>query len=57
LSFNHAGSLTTAPAYDESGPPIIAGSGTASSGTFAGFSIGKVLAGFSGACSANSILS
>jgi len=42
LSFNPAGSLTTAPVYNESGPPIIAGTGTQAGTTFAGFSIGKL---------------
>lgn len=42
LSFNPAGSLTTAPVYNESGPPIIAGSGSAGDITFAGFSVGKI---------------
>lgn len=35
-------SFTTAPVYNQSGPPILSGSGTAGSVTFAGFSIGKV---------------
>jgi hypothetical protein len=42
LSFNPAGSLTTAPVYNESGPPIIAGTGSAGAITFSGFSVGKV---------------
>ena len=42
LSFNSAGALTTAPIYNESGPPIIAGSGSAGAITFSGLSIGKV---------------
>jgi hypothetical protein len=42
LNFNPAGSLTTAPVYNQSGPPIIAGSGSAGAITFAGFSFGKV---------------
>jgi len=44
LSFNPAGSLTTAPVYNGSGPPIITGSGAAGSITFAGFAVGKVTA-------------
>ncbi|HSR09504.1 MAG TPA: hypothetical protein VLM42_20395 [Bryobacteraceae bacterium] len=42
LSFNPAGSLTTAPVYNQSGPPIIAGTGSAGAITFAGFSVGKL---------------
>jgi hypothetical protein len=42
LSFNPAGSLTTAPVYNESGPPIISGSGSAGAVTFGGLSIGKL---------------
>jgi hypothetical protein len=42
LSFNPAGSLTTAPVYNESGPPIIAGTGSAGAITFPGFSVGKL---------------
>ena len=42
LSFNPAGSLTTAPVYNESGPPIIAGTGSAGAITFSGFSVGKL---------------
>jgi len=45
LSFNPAGSLTTAPVYNQSGPPILAGTGTAGSVTFAGFAVGKVTSG------------
>jgi hypothetical protein len=45
LNFNPAGSLTTAPTYNQSGPPIISGSGSAGAVTFAGFSIGKVTTG------------
>jgi hypothetical protein len=45
LSFTPAGSLTTAPTYNQSGPPIISGSGSAGAVTFAGFSIGKVTTG------------
>lgn len=44
LSFTQDGSLTTAPVYNASGPPIITGSGAAGSISFAGFSIGKVTA-------------
>ncbi|MDP9053551.1 MAG: hypothetical protein M3N93_04510 [Acidobacteriota bacterium] len=42
LSFNPAGSLTTAPIYNESGPPIIAGTGSAGAVTFSGFAVSKV---------------
>jgi hypothetical protein len=42
LNFNPQGSLTTAPVYNQSGPPIITGSGSAESVTFAGFSVGKL---------------
>ncbi len=45
LNFNPAGSLTTAPVFNESGPPIITGSGAADSTTNAGISIGKTTAG------------
>jgi hypothetical protein len=45
LNFNPAGSLTTAPVYNQSGPPIITGSGSAGSITSAGFSIGKLTSG------------
>jgi hypothetical protein len=42
LSFNPAGSLTTAPIYNESGPPIIMGSGSAGAVTVANFAIAKL---------------
>lgn len=42
LSFNTAGSLSTAPVYNENGPPIISGSGSASNITHAGFSVSRV---------------
>ena len=42
LNFNQAGSLTTAPVYNENGPPIISGSGSASNITHAGFSVSRV---------------
>jgi hypothetical protein len=44
LSFTGLSS-TTAPVYNQTGPPILSGSGTASSVTFAGFAIGKVTSG------------
>ena len=42
LNFNPAGSLTTAPVYNESGPPIISGSGSAGTITHAGFSVSRI---------------
>ncbi len=45
LNFTPAGSLTTAPVYNQSGPPIIAGTGSAGAVTYAGFSFGKLTTG------------
>ena len=46
LSLGFTGlSFTTAPVYNQTGPPILSGSGAAGSVTFAGFSIGKVTSG------------